>query len=161
MTIAITLKRYLDDQGVDYEVVTHRPTMTSSRTAQASHVSGECLAKAVVVKDEDDFMVAVLPASHHIQLGELRRLLDRQVGLATEEEASALFPDCEFGAFPAMAAAYGETSTNLMQPFFMLTVLPIMAAGVRVQARDVMGYLVLPFLCCYLFTAILVYALPL
>ena len=107
MAIAITLKRYLADQGIDYEVVTHRPTLSSSQTAQASHVSGDCLAKAVVVKDEDHFMVAVLPASHHIQLGELRRLLDRQVGLATEEEASALFPDCELGAFPAIGPAYG------------------------------------------------------
>ncbi|MEM1155736.1 MAG: TIGR00366 family protein, partial [Pseudomonadota bacterium] len=46
----------------------------------------------------------------------------------------------------AMAAAYGETSTNLMQPFFLLLVMPIMGAGVRIQARDVMGYLVLPFI---------------
>ncbi len=61
----------------------------------------------------------------------------------------------------AMAAAYGETSTNLLQPFFLLVVLPIMGAGVRIQARDVMGYLVIPFIYIFLATALLVTYTPL
>ena len=60
-----------------------------------------------------------------------------------------------FVARVAMAVAYGETSTNLLQPFFLLAVLPVMGAGVRVQARDVMGYLVLPFVWVYAMTAII------
>jgi short-chain fatty acids transporter len=60
----------------------------------------------------------------------------------------------------ALAVAYGETSTNLLQPFFLLIILPVMGAGVRIQARDVMGYLVLPFLVIYLVTAALVTWLP-
>jgi Ala-tRNA(Pro) deacylase len=107
MALATTLQNYLADQKIAYEVITHRPTTTSSSTAEASHVSGDCVAKAVIVKDEDRFMMAVLPASHHLQLGELSRLCARPMGLATEEEASALFTDCELGAFPAFGAAYG------------------------------------------------------
>lgn len=49
----------------------------------------------------------------------------------------------------AMAVAYGETSTNLLQPFFLLIIMPVMGAGVRVQARDVMGHLVVPFVLSY------------
>lgn len=45
----------------------------------------------------------------------------------------------------SMAIAYGEGLTNLLQPFFLLLVLPVMTRGVSLQARDVMGYLVLPF----------------
>ena len=56
----------------------------------------------------------------------------------------------------AMAVAYGETSTNLLQPFFLLVILPIMGAGIRIQARDVMGYLVLPFVWITVFTAAIV-----
>ena len=40
----------------------------------------------------------------------------------------------------AMAVAYGESLTNLLQPFFLLTVLPVMGAGIRIQARDLVGY---------------------
>ena len=45
----------------------------------------------------------------------------------------------------AMAVAYGESLTNLLQPFFLLTVLPVMGAGTRIQARDVLGYVFVPF----------------
>ncbi len=107
MTLAVTLQRYLADHDIAYDVVTHRPTVSSSQTAEVSHVPGDFLAKAVVVRDEDHFMVAVLPASHHIQLRELSRLLDRPVGLATEQEASELFADCKPGAIPAIGSAYG------------------------------------------------------
>ena len=77
--------------------------------------------------------------------------------------AADLPPDQQtaFIARVAMAAAYGETSTNLMQPFFLLLVLPVMGAGVRIQARDVMGYLVIPFLYIFLTTALLVSFVPL
>lgn len=61
----------------------------------------------------------------------------------------------------AMSVAYGETSTNLLQPFFLLVILPIMGAGVRIQARDVMGYLVIPFIYVTIMTAILVTFVPL
>ena len=76
MAIAATLEQYLADHHVDYEVIDHTPTMTASRSAQQSHVSGDCLAKAVVVKDEEGLMLAVVPASHHIKLGALSDLLD-------------------------------------------------------------------------------------
>ena len=56
----------------------------------------------------------------------------------------------------ALAVAYGETSTNLLQPFFLLVILPIMGAGIRIQARDVMGYLVIPFVWITTFTAVIV-----
>jgi short-chain fatty acids transporter len=56
----------------------------------------------------------------------------------------------------AMAVAYGETSTNLLQPFFLLVILPIMGAGIRIQASDVMGYLVIPFVWITVFTAVIV-----
>ena len=52
----------------------------------------------------------------------------------------------------AMAVAYGESLTNLLQPFFLFTVLPVMGVGLRIQARDVVGYYFVPFL--LLFTII-------
>ena len=60
----------------------------------------------------------------------------------------------------AMAVAYGETSTNLLQPLFLLVVLPVMCAGVRVQARDVMGFLVIPFIHLFIISALLVMYTP-
>jgi short-chain fatty acids transporter len=60
----------------------------------------------------------------------------------------------------AMAVAYGETLTNLLQPFFLLTVLPVMGAGIRLQARDLMGYVFVPFLALFVIIGLLVAFFP-
>lgn len=107
MGIANTLAQYLTDHGVAYDIVPHPPTQTASASAQASHVPADRLAKAVVIKGGAGFMVAVLPASHHIHFDELRRLLGRDVDMANEEQIETLFVDCRPGAVPALGAAYG------------------------------------------------------
>jgi len=60
----------------------------------------------------------------------------------------------------AMAVAYGESLTNLLQPFFLLTVLPVMGAGVRIQARDIVGYFFVPFLLFFTVIGLLVAFFP-
>jgi short-chain fatty acids transporter len=60
----------------------------------------------------------------------------------------------------AMAVAYGESLTNLLQPFFLLTILPVMGAGIRIQARDVVGYFLLPFLIFFAIVGALVTVFP-
>ena len=45
MAIAPTLQKYLD-QNVTYDVIPHQPTLSSTRTAEACHISGDGLAKA-------------------------------------------------------------------------------------------------------------------
>lgn len=109
MAIATTLEQYLSDNGVDYDVVTHAPTQSASQTAQVSHIPGDRIAKAVILKDADGCVMAVLPSTHHIDLGEVGRLIERPLALATEEDVVGLFADCDMGAVPALGAAYGMT----------------------------------------------------
>jgi Ala-tRNA(Pro) deacylase len=105
MTIAPTLLRHLDS-NVRYDVITHDPTMSSARTAQACHVSGERLAKAIVLRHNGGYMLAVLPASHHIRLSDLKAQIGEDVDLASEGEIRALFPDCALGAVPPVGECY-------------------------------------------------------
>jgi short-chain fatty acids transporter len=82
---------------------------------------------------------------------------------AAKSVTASLTPDQAqaFIARIAMSVAYGESSSNLLQPFFILIILPVMGAGVRVRARDVMGYLIFPFLYITLAIGLLVSFLPL
>jgi Ala-tRNA(Pro) deacylase len=107
MGIAITLAQYLVDRGIAYDLVPHPHTVTASASATASRVAADSLAKAVVLKGGDGFMLAVLPASRHIQFEELRQLLGSKVDMASEEQIEPLFLDCEPGAVPALGTAYG------------------------------------------------------
>ena len=61
----------------------------------------------------------------------------------------------------SLSVAYGESLSNMLHPFYLLLVLPIMTKGVNIQARDVMGYLVIPFLVFFILQSILVIWMPL
>lgn len=80
----------------------------------------------------------------------------QQLGAGLEPEAVK-----EMISRASMAVAYGEALTNCLQPFFLLLILPVMAKGIQIQARDVMGYLVLPFMAFFLLQIFLVGWLPL
>ena len=107
MTIALTLERYLDAKSVKYDVIAHQPTNSSGETAEVCHIPGDRLAKGVLLRDEVGYARAVLPASHHIRLSELRRQFGDDVDLATEGEIEDLFQDCVRGAIPAIGECYG------------------------------------------------------
>ena len=106
MTVAPTLKKYLD-QTITYDLVQHDPTMSSTRTAEASHVPGDRLAKGVVLRRDGGYMMAILPASRHLHLPALRLHLGHRVDLASEDEIAKLFTDCERGAVPPVGECYG------------------------------------------------------
>ena len=67
----------------------------------------------------------------------------------------------EMTARASLSIAYGESLTNLLQPFFLLVVLPVMGAGLKIQARDIMGYLVIPFLLYFIIQSLMVVYMPL
>lgn len=106
MSIAPRMQEYLDDNHIRYEVSRHNKTGTSTMTAQASHVPGGSLAKGVVLKADGSYLLAVVPASRRVDLDSIERMTGEPVALATEDEASALFPDCDVGAVPVLGEPY-------------------------------------------------------
>jgi len=106
MSIAIRLSDYLAEQDADYEVVGHPHSATSIESAQLAHVPGDRIAKSVVLGDDRGYLLAVLSASCRVDLGELHRRTNRNLGLVTEYELEALFEDCEPGAVPPLGGIY-------------------------------------------------------
>lgn len=107
MAIAITLKQYLDGSGIPYDLRHHDYASSSQRTAEAAHVPGAHLAKPVIFKDAEGFVMAVIPADRQVDMQRLREQLHRSVDLAHESGFSAVFKDCALGAVPAVGQAYG------------------------------------------------------
>ena len=107
MAIPATLYRYLRQNGVSYDVITHHKTNCSKMNALAAHVPEGSVAKAVVIKRRKGFVLAVVPASREVTLRGLGGLLAQPVCLATEQELQSLFADCEVGAVPPLGQAYG------------------------------------------------------
>jgi short-chain fatty acids transporter len=81
---------------------------------------------------------------------------------AAKNLGAAMPPDelTRFIARSSMAVAYGDAWTNMIQPFWTLAFLPIVAAGVKLQARDIMGYTFIAMLWSFFIYAIAVTWLP-
>ncbi len=109
MAIATTLKSFLDDHGVEYDTIKHSHTDTAIDSAKSAHVPPYQMAKAVVLEDEDGYIVSVLPSNNRLNLGWVSEELKRDLKLASEPELRKLFKDCETGAIPALSNAYGLT----------------------------------------------------
>jgi Ala-tRNA(Pro) deacylase len=106
MAIARRLQWYLDAKGVRYDVLPHPHSSSSLETARQAHVPAERLAKAVLLEDERGYVMAIVPASHRIDLARLNQQLHRELELAREREIAELFHDCDRGALPALGTPY-------------------------------------------------------
>jgi len=103
----LKLRNYLDDNNVEYITISHSPAYTAQRIAELTNTPGKELAKTVIVKMDDKFAMAVLPASHRVDLDHLKSAVGAsEVVLASESEFKSLFPDCELGAMPPFGNLY-------------------------------------------------------
>ena len=102
MSVARRLKEYLELNKVPYTHCTHRLAYTAQEVAEAQHVPGREVAKTIVLKADDEFILVMLPATLKLDLKALRGQLPfKHLELASENELSRLFPDSEVGAmFP-------------------------------------------------------------
>jgi Ala-tRNA(Pro) deacylase len=107
MSIAPTLRTYLANKHIDYDLVEHHATDSSERTAAECRIPGDRLAKGVVLRTSEGYAVAVLPASCRLRHGDLKGAFGRDCTLASEHELDQLFPDCAHGAVPPLGESYG------------------------------------------------------
>jgi len=86
------LKKFLDSHDVKYVSISHSPAYSAQTIAESAHIPGKELAKTVIVKIDDRFAMAVLPASYRVHLGHLKvEVSASHVELATETEVEKLF----------------------------------------------------------------------
>jgi Ala-tRNA(Pro) deacylase len=103
---------WLASQHVEYEIHEHDPAFTARDTATAEGVDPHTFAKVVVVASNDELnVIVVLDATDQLDLRKARRLLGaNDARLLTEPELTALAPECEVGAIPAVGALFGLTT---------------------------------------------------
>lgn len=101
------LKEFLDAQHIEYTSIPHSTAYTAQGIAAVTHISGKEIAKTVMVKVDDQMVMAVLPASKTVDLDLLKDATGtRYATLASEREFREKFPDCETGAMPPFGNLY-------------------------------------------------------
>jgi Ala-tRNA(Pro) deacylase len=124
MTVAASVVRVLADHGAVYDLVPHPKSYSSLQSANAAHVPEDHIAKGVLLKDRNGYVLAVIPADEWVDLRRLEVELGRNMNLAPETEVDRLFEDCDPGAVPPLGEAYGlqmvldESLTTLSSIYF-------------------------------------------
>ncbi len=95
------IRQLLDARGVHHAVVEHEQTFTAGAEARIAAVEPAHAAKAVMTRDGEGYVLAIVPASERLDLRKLRRAASRpDLRLATEAELQRDFPQFEVGALP-------------------------------------------------------------
>ena len=102
------LVKYLKSNRVKFQLRHHPARFTAQEVAAAEHITGEEVAKVVIVKADARFVMCVLSATCVLQMPQIKKVVGAQdVRLANEAEIATLFPDCEVGAMPPFGTEYG------------------------------------------------------
>ena len=105
--LQMKINEYLKEKGVYFSVHEHPPAYTAQEVAAEEHISGNQLAKSVVVRTDDSYVVCVIPASYKLDMERVAKILGaKSVHLADETELTKLFPDVEVGAEPPFGNLY-------------------------------------------------------
>jgi Ala-tRNA(Pro) deacylase len=130
---------YLADQHVAFETVLHPPAYSASKRAKALHVPGKWLAKCVLLAGPQGYVLAILPATHQVDLAKASEALGGPARLARVEEISEVFRDCEWGVLAPFGTLYG-LPTILDESFDASAQLifeaHVHALAIRMRCRD-------------------------
>jgi Ala-tRNA(Pro) deacylase len=106
--ISTRLFEFLEKDGTPYTVHVHPSAYTASEVAQAAHVPGRQMLKSVILKADDELVMAVLSANETANLDVLRNVIGCGVlRLASEEKFRDAFPTCKVGAMPPFGNVFG------------------------------------------------------
>ena len=131
----------LEGAGVSYEPLPHAHTESALAEAESLHVSPDDVAKTLIVKLQEGYLRAVLPASARIDLRKVREFVGggrHKVHLATEDDLRRDYPEFELGAVPPVG---GRTDPVIVDPKIAERSSIVIEAGahdesVRIAAAD-------------------------
>ena len=106
MSIAPTVQMFLDRQHVPYRLLHHTYAETMMSSAIAAQLPARQVAKGVVLKDEEGFVMAVVPSDRMVDIEAINRSMSRLLEPASQQDVKILFRDCQQGAVPSLGQAY-------------------------------------------------------
>ncbi len=87
MSVPDKIRQLLEQNNIPYKYFEHEPTPTSEIASKIRGVSMESGAKAMVLRSEGKFVMAVLQASKKIDFSKMKKILkSKSVSFATHDE---------------------------------------------------------------------------
>lgn len=107
MPIAAKLSQFINRKGILCQPVHHPRSKDFAQAIEQANAVPELCAKCVALIDRNGPAIAVIPFLADLNLSVLNQTLGRNFQTLSRDMTNKLFSDCEPGAFPALAMAYG------------------------------------------------------
>ena len=76
MAISKKITQYLDDKKYKYEIIEHRTTYTAWDTSQTEKVKPQEVAKSLVMKADNDYLIAIISANRNLDKQKLLKVIN-------------------------------------------------------------------------------------
>lgn len=107
MIIAASVKRFLSQYKLGYQVFSHEKTVTLQDAQKALNITEKMFARAVLLGDTHGYVLAVLPLNYKIDFSLINKRLKRNLRLVSSDKVDRIFHDCEPGSHPIIGEPYG------------------------------------------------------
>ena len=75
----MNVREFLQQHDIVYEVLEHQATYDAQRLAHAVHVSGKEVAKTVLLRVDDGYALAILPATRSVDVSRVKEAIDAEM----------------------------------------------------------------------------------
>jgi len=106
MDIAKSVRKYLESTDVEFDILPHPYGESLAQAAKNANIPIESMAKAILLKDEQGVVMAILPANRCIDFSTINKQLRRKLKLLDEADVSHYIPDCPITALAPLPEAY-------------------------------------------------------
>ncbi len=108
MTTLQSCLNYLNAHGIRYAHTMHSPAYTAEEVAAAEHIPAHRMAKNVIFRSADGYVMVVVPADSYVDSERLRIAIGvPAIRKAEERELYLLFQNAELGAMPPLGTLFG------------------------------------------------------
>jgi Ala-tRNA(Pro) deacylase len=105
--VTMRIPQFLAEHQIPFEPLIYPPAFSAQKRAKRLGVPGGQVLKSVLLAGPQGYLLAILPATRHIDTAKLEESLRGPVRLATTEEIREVFQDCEWGVVEPLGHLYG------------------------------------------------------
>lgn len=107
MNIPATVRNYLARKGGQYKLYSASVGQSLAEAVRTARVPVQKLVRSVVLKDGSNYLMAVYPATHRLDLAVLNGNSRRNFVACSDEELASKIADCDGNAMPPLGDAFG------------------------------------------------------
>jgi len=107
MSIPSKIKKFLEKNKINFEIISHKKVYTAYDLAQTTRTKLDWIVKTLFVKVDKDYYLVLLPASRRLNFSKLKKLLKaKKIKIASEKEMAKRLK-IKPGAITPFASIYG------------------------------------------------------